>query len=93
MNARERESRGDRKGGRLQAVIKVAEDGLAELTLNRGSEETGAGPARVWGRRVSGIETQRCSGRGAWSRRKRGRAFWAFPVIRKVPVGLGQRAL
>lgn len=47
VSARERESRGDRKGGRLQAVIKVAEDGLAELTLNRGSEETGAGPARV----------------------------------------------
>lgn len=62
----------------LQAVVKVE----ARRRQERALCMPGAGGSRA--SRPRGAQA------AAWSRRKRGRAFWAFPVIRKGPVGLGR---
>ena len=61
-----------------QAVVKVE----AQRRQDRALCMSGAGGSRA--SRPRGAQAS------AWNRRKRGRAFWAFPVIRKGPVGLGR---
>ena len=69
-------------------MVKAAGDGLAELTPEQRLGGDRSGPCACLGQ--EGLGRPRGAQAMAWSRRKRGRAFWAFPVIRKGPVGLGR---
>lgn len=45
----------------------------------------------AWGRRVSGVETQRCSGRSV-EQEEEGSGLLGFSYNKKGPCGVGQRA-